>query len=134
MKGRADQETQGYCRAVRTGNIIRVSGTTANSPIASIPAIGGKSPRSQTVHILDIIENALKALGSSLSDVVRTRIMVRNENDCEEVSRAHGWVFKLAGVLPANTLVTAGLIGSDMLVEIEAEAEVGCAKAGVLSI
>ncbi|OKL59899.1 hypothetical protein UA08_04537 [Talaromyces atroroseus] len=124
----------GYCRAVRTGNVIRVSGTTTNKLIPSLPAIGGKSARSQTVHILDIIENALKALDSSLSDVVRTRIMVRDENVCEEVSRAHGWVFKAAGVHPSNTFVTAGLIGDEMLVEIEAEAEVGSAKAGVLRI
>jgi enamine deaminase RidA (YjgF/YER057c/UK114 family) len=86
------------------------------------------------VHILDIIENALKALGSCLSDVVRTRIMVRDEKVCEEVSRAHGWVFKAAGVRPANTFVTAGLIGDEMLVEIEAEAEVGSGKEGVLRI
>lgn len=86
------------------------------------------------MHILDIIENALKALGSSLSDVVRTRIMVRDENVCDEVSRAHGWVFKNAGVRPSNTFVVAGLIGDEMLVEIEAEAEVGSGKKGVLRI
>lgn len=96
--------------------------------------IGGTSARSQTVHVLDIAEGALKALGSSLSDVVRTRIMVRNVSDCEEVSRAHGWVFKNAGVLPANTLVTAGLVGDEMLVEIETDAEVGSSKAGVVKI
>ncbi len=128
------QPSQGYCRAVRTGNTIRVSGTTSNSPIATIPAIGGSSARSQTVHILDIIEGALKALGSSLSDVVRTRIMVRDDKGCEEVSQAHGWVFRCAGVLPANTFTTAGLVGDQMLVEIEAEAQVGCSKEGVLRI
>ncbi|KAH8896906.1 Aldo/keto reductase [Thozetella sp. PMI_491] len=122
----------GYCRAVRTGNLIRVSGTTANSPIASLPVIGGLSARSQTVRILDIIEDALKALGSSLSDVVRTRIMVQDLNSCEEVSRAHGWAFKMAGVLPSNTLVSAGIVGDQMLVEIEAEAEVG--SSGIMTI
>lgn len=86
------------------------------------------------MHVLDITEGALKALGSSLSDVVRTRILVRNVDDCEEVSRAHGWVFKHAGVLPANTLVTAGLVGNEMLVEIETEAEIGSSQAGVVKV
>ncbi|KAI1620124.1 NADP-dependent oxidoreductase domain-containing protein [Exophiala viscosa] len=134
VHSRANEIVQGYCRAVRAGNVIRISGTTANSPIPTIPAIGGCCARSQTVRVLDIIENALKALGSSLSDVVRTRIMIRDASVCEEVSRAHGWVFQMAGVRPANTLVTAGLVGDHMLVEIEAEAEVECAMAGVYSI
>lgn len=60
--------------------------------------------------------------------------MVRDEKYCQEVSEAHGWVFKNAGVLPSNTLVVAGLIGDEMLVEIEAEAEVGSSKNGVLRI
>ncbi|EXJ78260.1 hypothetical protein A1O3_09421 [Capronia epimyces CBS 606.96] len=124
----------GYCRAVRTGNTIRVSGTTSNSPIPSLAVIGGSSAQSQTVHILDTIEGALKALGSSLSDVVRTRIMVRDADFCEEVSRAHGWLFAHAGVRPSNTFVTAGLIGEHMLVEIEAEAEVGCSSEGVVTV
>jgi enamine deaminase RidA (YjgF/YER057c/UK114 family) len=51
--------------------------------------------------------------------------MIQNEKDCEEVSRAHGWVFECAGVRPANTLVVSGLVGSDLLVEIEAEADLG---------
>jgi enamine deaminase RidA (YjgF/YER057c/UK114 family) len=51
--------------------------------------------------------------------------MIRKEKDYEEVSRAHGWVFECAGVRPANTLVVSGLVGSDFLVEIEAEANLG---------
>lgn len=116
---------KGYCRAIRTGNTIRISGTTANSPISSLPVIGGSSARSQTVAVLDIIAQALKALGGSLSNVVRTRIIVQNPHDCEEVSRAHGWAFGCLGVRPANTLIVSGLIGSEFLVEIEAEAELG---------
>ncbi|KXJ86154.1 NADP-dependent oxidoreductase domain-containing protein [Microdochium bolleyi] len=115
----------GYCRAVRTGDLIRVSGTTANSPIASIPVLGGNSAGSQTVAVLDIIERALKRLGGTMSDVVRTRIIIRNEEDCEAVSAAHGWAFRCAKVRPANTLVVSGLIGAEYLVEIEAEAQVG---------
>ncbi|TGO35003.1 hypothetical protein BHYA_0174g00290 [Botrytis hyacinthi] len=115
-----------YCRAVRTGNTIRVSGTTANSPVSSIPAIGGKSARSQTVAILDIVARAIKALGGDLSDVVRTRIFLQKEGDVEAVSLAHGWAFKCVGVRPSNTLVVSGVIGDEFLVEIEVEAELGC--------
>ncbi|KUJ06925.1 Aldo/keto reductase [Mollisia scopiformis] len=118
----------GYCRAVRTGNVIRVSGTTANSPIASIPVLGGASARSQTVAILDIIARTIQKLGGSLPNIVRTRIMIRHAEDCDEVSRAHGWVFEWVGIRPANTIVVSGLIGSEFLVEIEAEAELGFGK------
>ena len=115
----------GYCRAVRTGNVVRVSGTTANSPIGSIAALGGKNARSQAVAALDIITHALTVLGASLADVVRTRIILRREEDCEEVALAHGWAFECVGVRPANTTVVSGIIGDDFLVEIEAEAELG---------
>ncbi|KAF5869295.1 putative endoribonuclease l-psp protein [Botrytis fragariae] len=114
-----------YSRAIRTGNTIRVSGTTANSPVSSIPAIGGKSARSQTVAILDIVARAIKALGGDLSDVVRTRIFLQKEEDVEAVSLAHGWAFKCAGIRPSNTLVVSGVIGDEFLVEIEVEAELG---------
>lgn len=125
---------QGYCRAVRVGNHIHVSGTTANPPVASLSNIGGSSAGSQAVWILDIIENALKALGSSMKDVVRTRILLETLDDCEEVSRAHGERFGVEGILPANTLVTAHIAGEQMLVEIETWAEVGSGNLGVLSI
>lgn len=116
----------GYCRAVRTGDHVYVSGTTANSPAGiSVPVLGGGSARSQTVAILDIISRALKALGGTLSDVVRTRIIISNETDCEEVSRAHGWVFQCEGIRPSNMLFVANLVGAEYLVEIEAEARLG---------
>ncbi|KAF3017110.1 hypothetical protein E8E14_008941 [Neopestalotiopsis sp. 37M] len=124
----------GYCRAVRVGSTIHVSGTTANSPIPELSNIGSDSARSQTVWVLDIIERSLKALGASFSDILRTRIMIQNLGDCEEVSRAHGWRMKCAGILPANTLVSAGVVGDNMLVEIEAWAEVGSGDQGVLQI
>jgi enamine deaminase RidA (YjgF/YER057c/UK114 family) len=69
---------------------IYVSGTTANSPVPSIPVIGGRNASSQTVAILDNISKAVEALGGSLSDVVRTRIMIQREEDCMGVSKAHG--------------------------------------------
>ncbi|KAJ8114083.1 hypothetical protein ONZ43_g4993 [Nemania bipapillata] len=116
----------GYCRAVRLGNNVYISGTTANSPIdLGIPVLGGSSARSQTVAILDIISRAVKAVGGDLSDIVRTRVMVRNEIDCEEVSRAHGWAFQCEGIRPANMLIVANLVGAEYLVEIEAEAHLG---------
>ncbi|KAJ8131701.1 hypothetical protein O1611_g1920 [Lasiodiplodia mahajangana] len=116
----------GYCRAVRTGNHVYVSGTTANSPLnTGVPVLGGSSARSQVVAILDIINRALKALGGTLSDVVRTRVIVKNETDCEGVSRAHGWVFQCEGIRPSNMLFVADLVGAEYLVEIEAEARLG---------
>ncbi|KAI1361323.1 NADP-dependent oxidoreductase domain-containing protein [Xylaria arbuscula] len=116
----------GYCRAVRTGNNTYISGTTANSPNGlDLLVLGGQSAGSQAVAILDTIRRALKALGGTLSDVVRTRVIIRNEADCEEVSRAHGWVFQCEGVRPANTLIVGTLVGSEYLVEIEAEARLG---------
>lgn len=96
--------------------------------------MGGSSAGSQTVRILDIIEGALKALDSCMKDVVRTRIMIENSKYCEEISRAHGWRFNCEGIAPSNTLVTAGVIGESMLVEIEAWAEVGSGKQDVLKI
>ncbi|KAL2064606.1 hypothetical protein VTL71DRAFT_3743 [Oculimacula yallundae] len=127
----------GYSRAVRVKDAIHVSGTTANAPpslLPSISVIGGSSPYSQTIAILDIIENALKQLGSGLQDVVRTRIVVRSGDDCEEVSKAHGWVFSCVNVRPANTLLIGGIVGEGFLVEIEADAIVGCGKWGILRI
>lgn len=68
-----------------------------------------------------------------MSDVVRTRVMLRREELCEPVSLAHGWMFQSClGVRPANTLVTAGLIGNDFLVEIEAEAVVSTQETRVM--
>lgn len=61
-----------------------------------------------------------------MADVVRTRIMIRDDQDCNAVSEAHGWTFGCEEAMPANTLAVAGLIGQEFLVEIEAEAVVGC--------
>ncbi|KAI1871503.1 uncharacterized protein JN550_004497 [Neoarthrinium moseri] len=118
----------GYSRAVRVRDTIRVSGTTANPPRGLVnppPAMGGSCSRCQTTAILDTIASAVRHLGGTMADVVRTRIMVRDEKDCQEVSEAHAWVFGCENVRPANTLTTAGLIGEACLVEIEAEAVVG---------
>ncbi|WP_119274735.1 aldo/keto reductase [Taklimakanibacter deserti] len=108
----------GYSRAVRIGERILVSGTTATHGAGEVIAPG--SPASQTVYILDKVRASIEALGAEMEDVVRTRVYLRDRNDWEEVSKAHGRVF--GDIRPANTLLEAsGLIG-DYAVEIEAEA------------
>ena len=109
----------GYCRAVRDGNRIHVSGTTATH---RDKIIGGDDPASQTHFIIDKIEGAIESLGGSLSDVVRTRIFIHEVDDWEPVAHAHGQRFNQ--INPANTLVQARLIGEGYRVEIEAEAVV----------
>jgi enamine deaminase RidA (YjgF/YER057c/UK114 family) len=111
----------GYSRAVRIGNQILVSGTTATGPDGAL--VGGNDPAAQTRYILDKLEAAIEQLGGRLADVVRTRIYVRHVADWEPVARVHGERF--ATIRPANTLVEARLVGDEYLVEIEAEAIVG---------
>ncbi len=113
-----------YARAVRVDQRILVSGTTATGPDG---LVGGDDPAAQTQFILDKIEAAIKELGGSLGDVIRTRIYLRNVADWEPVARVHGERF--AGICPANTLVEAKLVGDEYLVEIEAEAIIGAGNA-----
>lgn len=119
LSGTVWEDLAGYSRAVRKGNRILVSGTTATHGVLDI---GGSDPAAQTHFIIDKIEGALQSLGGRLEDVVRTRIYIKNVSDWEPIARAHGERFK--EIQPANTMVKAGLIGSNYLVEIEAEAEV----------
>ncbi len=107
----------GYSRAVKKGNRILVSGTTATHGNL---LVGGHDAGAQAHFVIDKIEAAIESLGGSLKDVVRTRVFVNNINDWEAVARAHGHRFK--GIDPANTLVQAQLVGEGYLVEIEAEA------------
>ena len=111
--------TAGYCRAMKKGNRIMVSGTTATHEDR---LIGGSDPGSQTNFVIDKIEGAITSLGGKLEDVVRTRIFIQNIEDWEEVARVHGERF--GHIQPTNTLVHAGLIGPEYLVEMEAEAVV----------
>lgn len=107
----------GYSRAVRVKDMVFVSGTTATHGGNRCVAPG--DPGAQATYILDKIAASLTAAGSRIEDVVRTRIYLRDAAQWEPVSRAHGRVF--GGILPANTLVEAKLVG-DYAVEIEADA------------
>ena len=107
----------GYSRAIQVGDRILISGTTATHGGISV---GANDPIAQTDFVIDKIEAVLESLGAKLSDVVRTRIYVTDEANCDAICRVHGERF--AEIRPANTLVVAKLIGSQYLVEIEAEA------------
>lgn len=110
----------GYARAVRVGDQIWVSGTTATGPDG---LVGGSDPAAQARYALDKIEAAIVKLGGSLRDVVRTRIFVSDIRHWEAVARVHGERF--GDIRPANSLVEARLVGPEYLVEIEADAIVG---------
>jgi aryl-alcohol dehydrogenase-like predicted oxidoreductase/enamine deaminase RidA (YjgF/YER057c/UK114 family) len=118
MSGTPWEPLAGYARAVRQGRRITVSGTTAT---LGSRLIGGRDPAAQAHFAIDKIEGALQSLGGRLENVVRTRVFVSNVTHWEAVARAHG--VRFGGIMPANTLVEAPLIGEEYLVEIEADAE-----------
>jgi aryl-alcohol dehydrogenase-like predicted oxidoreductase/enamine deaminase RidA (YjgF/YER057c/UK114 family) len=117
LSGTVWEDMAGFSRAVRKGKTIAISGTTATH---NDQVVGAADAGVQTHFIIDKLEGALLSLGSSLKDVIRTRIFVRNMEDWEAVARAHGERFK--EIQPANTLVQASLVGDEYLVEIEADA------------
>lgn len=116
--GSSWEETVGYSRAVRVGNIIEVAGTTA---MDGDTLIGKDDLYAQTKFIFQKIDKALQQLGSSLNDVVRTRMFVTNISNWEMAGKAHGEFF--AGIKPVTTLLEVKrLINEDLLIEIEATA------------
>jgi enamine deaminase RidA (YjgF/YER057c/UK114 family) len=112
------EDIVGYSRAVRTGNVIEVAGTTA---MDGDKLVGKDDVYVQTVFIIQKMEKALQQAGASLADVVRTRMYVTDIRKWEQVGKAHGMFFK--DTRPASTMVEVSrLINDDLLIEIEMSA------------
>jgi len=112
------EDIVGYSRAIKIGTIIEVAGTTA---MDGDLLVGKDDVNAQTVFIFQKIELALKELGSSLNDVVRTRMFVINIDTWQLVGEAHGVFFKT--IKPVTTLVEVSrLINEELLIEIEVTA------------
>jgi len=110
----------GYSRAVRVGDRIYVTGTTATDENSEV--VGAGDAYAQTVQTIKNIERALKALDAGLENVVRTRMFVTDISRWEEYGRAHGEFFR--EIMPATTMVEVSkLIDPRMLIEIEVDAE-----------
>ncbi len=113
------EDIAGYSRAVRVGNQVFVSGTTATD--AGGQLVGPNDPYAQTVFIIQKIERALNEAGASLRDVVRTRLFVTDIRQWEAVAKAHAEFFH--DIRPANTLVQiSALVGEGYMVEMEVDA------------
>ena len=113
------EDRVGYSRAVRAGDEIHVSGTTATDDDGNVVAPG--DPYEQTKHAIDLVAEALGDTDASLSDVVRTRLFVADVDDWEAVGRAHEEAF--GEIRPATTMVEVSrLIDDDLVVEVEAVA------------
>ncbi len=113
------EQAVGYSRAVRVGNQVFVSGTTASDSNGMTVAVGDSYQ--QAAYALKKIEAALAEVGAKLSDVVRTRMYVTDISQWDAIGKAHGEAF--AGINPAATMVEVKmLVNPDQLVEIEVDA------------
>jgi enamine deaminase RidA (YjgF/YER057c/UK114 family) len=120
--GTAWEPVVGYSRAVKVGNQVWVSGTTATDAQGNI--VGRGDAAAQARQVIVNLERALAMAGARLADVVRTRIFVTDISQWEAVGRVHGEAF--ADVRPASTMVEVQqLIDPDLLVEIEVDAVIG---------
>ena len=114
------EQIVGYSRAVKVGERIYVTGTTATNESGAI--VGAGDAYAQTTQAIRNIEQALKALGASLENVVRTRMFVTDISRWEEYGQAHGEFFSV--IKPCATMVEVSkLVDPEMLIEIEVEAE-----------
>lgn len=110
------EQTVGYCRAIKTGRTIEISGTTAVNEQGEV--IGKNNIALQTEYIIKKAEDALNKLGASLQHVTRTRMYVTNINNWEKVGHVHGRFF--SQIQPTTTMVeVAKLIAPELLIEIE---------------
>jgi len=119
------ESVHGYSRAVRLGNQIFVSGTTASDTQGNV--IGENDPYTQTVYIIEKISRALDEAGATLADVVRTRVFVTDISRWEEVARGHAQFF--GDIRPASTMVEiTKLVDPRQMVEIEVDAIIGASR------
>jgi enamine deaminase RidA (YjgF/YER057c/UK114 family) len=119
--GVAFEQTVGYSRVVRAGDLVLVAGTTATMADGAIAGLG--DPYAQMVQILANVEAALARVGAGLRDVVRTRAYLTDAAHFEGFARAHGEAF--GDIRPVNTtVVVAELADPRMLIELEVDAYV----------
>lgn len=110
------EEKVGYSRAIKSGQVIEISGTIALDAEGNSLAVG--DPYQQTLEIIKIAKAMLAKAGSSLEDVIRTRIYVTDISRWEEVGRAHGEFFR--EIRPATSMIeVSALIRPESMVEIE---------------
>ncbi|CCG98617.1 hypothetical protein FAES_0606 [Fibrella aestuarina BUZ 2] len=115
LSGSPWEDKMGYCRAVKIGNVIEVSGTVA---IVDGQAVTATDITAQTQNILDRVASVLAGLGASMADVVRTRMFTTDVSRWEEIAVAHGAVF--GDIKPTTSIYeVSALIAPEYLIEIE---------------